>query len=128
MIIHHSASPREWITVDDIDRWHKSRGFTKSSLGYYVGYHRVIDNGKIIKTRRLDEEGAHTIGHNDEIGICVIGNYEKEKPKLRDIVALIKLIRMLSPEEIKGHKDLSSTLCPGKNLYAWVKFLKYLTK
>jgi len=128
MIIHHSASPKSWTTIEDLNRWHKNRGFRKSSFGYNVGYHRVITDGKIIKTRDINEPGAHTIGHNNEIGVCVIGNYQNEKPEAGDIVALLKLIRELKPKEIKGHRDYSKTLCPGDNLYKWVKFFKKLTK
>lgn len=70
IIIHCAATPEgKDFTVQDIDRWHRQRGFKS------IGYHFVIyRDGSIHKGRPLDQIGAHCTGHNaNSIGICYIG-------------------------------------------------------
>ena len=80
VLIHCSAS--SWGNAVEIDKWHRDRGFDM------IGYHYVILNGFIdakqiyskiadglIETgRRQNKKGAHTRGHNNKVGICLIGN------------------------------------------------------
>ncbi len=56
-------------TVEDIDRWHKNRGWRS------IGYHYVIyRDGTVHEGRPLKQIGAHCKGHNyHSIGICYIG-------------------------------------------------------
>ncbi|MBZ4369940.1 N-acetylmuramoyl-L-alanine amidase, partial [Mycobacterium tuberculosis] len=74
----------------DIDLWHKERGFPVSSLGFYVGYHYVIEkSGNLLTARRESEIGAHTIGQNESsIGICLVGNFDVETPTQQQIATL----------------------------------------
>ena len=78
IILHCSDSP--WGNAAIITVWHKDRGFRN------CGYNFVLLNGKISQSfefksfngaietgRALDEDGAHTLNHNDAIGICLIG-------------------------------------------------------
>ena len=70
IIIHCSATTEGMdFTVEDIDRWHRQRGFSG------VGYHFVIYlNGSIHAGRPKNKIGAHCKGHNTiSIGICYIG-------------------------------------------------------
>ena len=41
------------------DGWHKDRGFTLSSLGYYIGYHRLITGDKNYQARLDTDVGCH---------------------------------------------------------------------
>ena len=124
IVIHHSAS-RNDTPISEIDHWHKQRNFTKSSLGFYVGYHYVIlYNGKLIQTRRDNETGCHTIPNDGKIGICVVGNFMLEEPSSAQLYTLGVLCNKLKKdyniEEVKGHRDFSNTECPGNNLYLFV--------
>ena len=124
IIIHHSASDRYSTSVQKIDHWHKERGFTYSKLGYYVGYQYVIDMyGEITQTRSESEEGCHTIGeNNNSIGICLIGNFDKDVPTLKQVTALRALIQNLMTkykikvQYIYPHRRFSNTHCPGVRL------------
>ena len=122
MIIHHSASPIEWTSVYDINRWHKNRGFRESRKGYNVGYHYVIERKRTIKCREEDEEGAHTIGGNNQIGVCLTGNFEHDIPTFYQMFSLFKIMLSVD-EEITMHKDHANTKCPGKNLIEKVNML-----
>jgi len=124
IVIHHSASKTN-TPISEIDRWHKQRDFTKSSLGFFVGYHYVIlADGKLIQTRRDNELGCHTIPNDGKIGICVVGNFMTEKPTPPQLDTLGVLCSRLKKDyninEVKGHRDFSNTDCPGDNLYLFV--------
>lgn len=130
IIIHHSASSRDYTTLSIIDSWHEARWSNfKSSLGYYVGYQYVIDGrGGVYNTRKENEIAAHTIGWNDKsVGICLTGNFETETPSSLQLEALDSLIKRIMQDwqiplrEIYWHGEKSRTLCCGKNLIEWVK-------
>jgi N-acetylmuramoyl-L-alanine amidase len=126
LVIHHSVSSRDKTTIKDIDAWHKLRWPDfKSSLGYWVGYHYVIlGSGEIVQTRKDNEMGAHCIPNDDKIGICLTGNFMVEKPSDQQISSLERLTENLKKEygieDVKGHRELSKTDCPGDNLFIWV--------
>lgn len=123
IVVHHSASSRETTKLTDIDRWHKEKGFPLSKLGYHVGYHYVIGRDWIKQTRLIEEIGAHALNWNEEsIGICLTGHFETEYPNKYQLQELGKLLVGLMAQyglkevDIKLHKDLNQTACPGKNL------------
>ena len=124
LIIHHTASPRDTTTLEQVDAWHKVRWPNfKSSLGYWVGYHVLIGHDWIKQTRAYDEEGANTYGYNsDSIGICLTGNFENEVPnlyqlkQLRDLLIGLMAQYKLGEQNIYLHRDLTKTACPGKNI------------
>ena len=119
IIIHCAATPEgKNFTVEDINRWHKERGFIK------IGYHYVIYiDGSIHQGRELGEVGAHCTGYNrDSIGICYIGGIDKDGKTPKDTrtnaqkESLLKLIKELKTKfpqaEIYGHRDFSKKDCP----------------
>lgn len=128
IILHHSASPMDSTTIHDIHRWHLQRGW----LG--CGYHYVIhEDGSIFQGRPLNTVGAHARGYNERsIGICVVGNFEVEYPNLYQQEALGRLLLHLINDKLSGqslsiirHKDISSTLCPGRNFTYFIPVVEY---
>ena len=118
-IIIHCAATKDGakFTAEDIDRWHKQRGFDR------IGYHYVIDlDGTIEPGRDLDCIGAHCKGHNvNSIGICYIGGVDANlKPKdtrtdaqKAALLLLLKFLRAKYPDaKIYGHRDFSDKPCP----------------
>jgi len=118
LIIHCSATPegRDY-TTDDIDRWHRARGFKS------IGYHYVIyRDGSIHTGRSLKEPGAHCTGHNqNSIGICYIGGCDlsghpkdTRTPRQKEALhALLEALRKDYPDAtIHGHNEFSSKACP----------------
>lgn len=81
IIIHHQAG--NW-TFEQVNNYHKKLWGFKSSLEYYAGYQIMLFKNLTMKRARRDnEEGAHCPGHNkDSIGICLEGDYSKEKLNL----------------------------------------------
>ena len=128
VILHHSASPMDRTTIQSIHNWHLQRGW----LG--CGYHYVIHpEGTIFQGRPLNTIGAHARGYNERsIGVCVVGNFEVEYPTLCQQEALGKLLLYFINDKfrsnflsIKGHRDVTATLCPGKNFTFYIPVVEY---
>ena len=76
--------------------------------------------GEVVIGRPLSRVGAHCKGHNhNSIGICVVGDNTKPEHQwsmkqiasLQDLIFGLKLV--FPGVEVKGHRDIASTLCPG---------------
>lgn len=119
ILVHCAATPEgKDFTVEDIDKWHKARGFKK------IGYHFVIYNdGSTHKGRDIEEVGAHCTGHNSRsIGICYIGGVAKDGKTPKDTrtepqkIALLELLKELKVKypkaKIYGHRDFANKACP----------------
>ena len=119
IIVHCSATPEgKDFTVQDIDAWHRQRGFRK------IGYHYVVyRDGSYHRGRQDSEIGAHCTGQNaDSIGICYIGGCAKDGKTPKDTrteaqkKALITLLRTLKARypkaTIHGHREFANKACP----------------
>ncbi|MDH6309286.1 N-acetylmuramoyl-L-alanine amidase [Dysgonomonas sp. PFB1-18] len=118
IIIHCSATKEgQHFTVEDIDRWHKARGFAK------IGYHHVVYlDGSVHKGRNESLLGAHCLGHNaTSVGICYIGGLDENgRPKdTRTDKQNEALTRLVSGLQIKypkatvhGHNEFAAKACP----------------
>jgi len=89
-----------------------------------IGYHYLIDKkGRLLKCRQEKFIGAHVFGHNKNlIGICLIGNFDEEKPTKEQIQTLIKFLKnkikkhKIPIKNILGHREFPEVTktCPGK--------------
>ena len=120
IVIHHSADNG---TVESIASYHISKGWP--GIGYtYV----IYKDGTIYHVNDLDEACYNVAEQNSKsLGICLIGNYEKETPpdiQVASLKWLVKTLRaVVNNVEVVGHRDRVNTSCPGKNLYDIVKTL-----
>ena len=86
------------------------------------GYTFVIhSDGTIYQTRKLSEEGAHTIGMNKRsIGVCFMGNFDEHKPTPKQMATWSVLYNEL--QEIypniptRPHRAYATKSCHGKLL------------
>jgi len=125
-VVHHGGGDLDFMGVNTL---HKDNWGFKSSLGYYVGYHKFISfDGVLHIARRDDERGAHAVGdipyyYNDYyVGICLQGNTENTEPTVEQIITLrMELDKFRKAGlEILDHSQVSATLCPGKKLKKWL--------
>ena len=120
IIIHHYATSKG--NAEIFRRAHKKRGWRE------VGYHYIIGNGtnsgdgEAEVGRGESETGAHTVDYNNKsIGICLVGNFEEQVPTEKQLKTLLALCRdimgrySIPAEKVLGHREVSNTLCPGKN-------------
>lgn len=127
IIIHHSATKEDTFANDweSIRKYHKSQGWR--DIGYHYGIEYV--NGKIVtqKGREESETGAHCQAdrmNHKSIGICLVGNYEVQKPTEEQMQALENLCRdimkryNIPASKVLGHREVpgAATACPGKNV------------
>lgn len=118
IIIHCSATDEaRRTTVEEIDRWHRERGFD------CIGYHYYITrNGGLHVGRELNEVGAHCKGHNQQsVGICLEGGLRDGKPcdtrTPEQKVVLRALCFALATAlptitQIHGHNEFAAKACP----------------
>ncbi|MBO5780249.1 MAG: N-acetylmuramoyl-L-alanine amidase [Muribaculaceae bacterium] len=118
IIIHCSATPAgRNVSVADIERWHRQRGFDS------IGYHYVIHlDGKVELGRPVERVGAHCVGHNrHSIGICYIGGVDDrlhptdtrtpaQRSSLRRLVADLK--QRFPHASVYGHNEFAAKDCP----------------
>lgn len=119
--------------VQEIDRWHRARGFKRAEAERAkmnpglccIGYHYVIyTNGAIASGRAEAEVGAHVAGFNTKsIGVCLVGTDRFTGMQwlgLRQLVAA--LTRKYPNARVLGHRDFPSVskLCPGFSVADWL--------
>ena len=128
IIIHCSATPEgKNVSAEEIDRWHKARGWQG------IGYHFVIAlDGSIEYGRAINKVGAHVKWHNkNSIGIVYIGGVEEKRgpdgnwiakdtrtPKQKEsLLDLIKTLKRLHPDAtVHGHNEFANKSCPCSNV------------
>ncbi|GJQ07512.1 N-acetylmuramoyl-L-alanine amidase [Capnocytophaga cynodegmi] len=129
IVVHCTATPegREH-TAQDIDRWHKQRGWRGIGYNYVIRLDGMVEVG-----RDVDEIPAHVVGYNkSSIGVVYIGGNEANKTlvngkmiyKAKDtrtqrqkesLIYLLKELKKLYPTaQILGHRDFKGVnkACP----------------
>lgn len=128
IVVHHSFTPKALDvdkTIQSISRNHQERLHQpQSRTGLYVAYHYIIGKkGKMVHTRMDDEIGYHASNwpiNERSIGICLLGQFDTEKPDpeqmwaLRDLIKAIKAKYVIST--VAGHRKYSTKTCPGNNV------------
>lgn len=130
IVIHHSATESGNAAI--FDRWHREH-HNWDGVGYdfVIGNGSDSGNGRIEVTFRWREQrtGAHckTPGNwaNEKaVGICLVGNFDYQRPTTKQIQSLLRLVRFLRnrygipKSRIYGHKTTPGarvTSCPGEN-------------
>lgn len=131
LAVHCSATPPSMdIGVNEIDRWHRAKGFLK------VGYHFVVRRDGTVEFGRSPlEVGAHIEGFNSEsIGICLVGGVDgskQQKPEdnfttdqKESLKLLLQALKATYPGAvIQGHRDFPgvSKACPSFDVRAWAE-------
>jgi len=127
IVIHHSATPAGGAAA--FDKMHKAKGWDE------LGYHFVIGNGTDTRDGQIEvgsrwpkqKWGAHdkTPGnqYNEHgIGICLVGNFDANRPSPAQIKSLEKLVAYLMKsyripaDRVLGHGETKPTECPGRFL------------
>ena len=124
IIWHHTGAGGATPQFTRTDRYHKSRGFPRSALGFYGGYHVLIEKDGAARRYRDDEEvGAHDAGENvNSIGIALAGNFNVELPTEPQTAAFRELLLQtmnrwkIPADRIDPHRFGDTTDCPGTNL------------
>jgi hypothetical protein len=128
IVIHHSATPSGGAKA--FDRMHREKGWDE------LGYHFVIGNGTDTSDGQIEvgsrwpkqKWGAHAKTADNHfnkqgIGICLVGNFDTERPTRAQLQSLSHLVAYLMKtyhipaDHVIGHSDTKATDCPGRNLH-----------
>jgi LysM repeat protein len=127
IVIHHSAT--DVGTLKGIDRYHREIGM-ENGLAYHfvIGNGRGIQDGKIAVGQRWTKQlqGGHlsSLALNEKsLGICLIGNFEHDRPTAKQMESLKALLLYLmdrcdlSTGAIQTHQEINTlhTRCPGRH-------------
>jgi len=94
-----------------------------------IGYHFLVDPfGRVFQGRDVTYQGAHAGGTNNRrnLGICLIGNFDLERPTAEALGSLNSLVNQLRgsygipAHKVVGHSRWKNTACPGKHLATWL--------
>ena len=123
IIVHHSRRTYDCHTFIKI-RHRFLRGWEDTGYHLLIG-NKICGEGKISSGRSLEYQGAHAFGYNrNSIGVCVVGDYDKNEPTLKQFSALIELLKDLCKkynvpyDNVIGHNEIPGCIktCPGKNI------------
>lgn len=119
IIVHCTATPEgRDVTVEEITRWHRARGFRT------IGYHYLIRlDGTICPGRPENEIGAHCKGENARsVGICYAGGLASDGKTPKDTrtaaqrASLRRLVADLRERypgaTVHGHREFAAKACP----------------
>jgi hypothetical protein len=128
--IHHSGVffPED---RDPVDYIRHLQDWSRSERSWIdIPYHFMIDlEGKVYEARPLNYPGDTNTDY-DPRGhalICVIGNFEEQSVTQAQWTSLVHLTSYLARtfhvpiDSVRSHKDYTETLCPGKDLYQYLK-------
>jgi hypothetical protein len=127
IIVHHSATTTGGAAA--FDKMHRAKGWDELGYDFVIGNGTDTGNGQIEVGSRWTKQkiGAHAKTSDNRfneygVGICLVGNFDVERPTPEQLKSLDKLIAYLmvtyhiTPENILRHKDTKQTDCPGTYL------------
>jgi len=138
IVIHHSASANA--SVKGMDYYHRVERHMENGLAYHfvIGNGHSMKDGEIAIGRRWTAQldGGHLASealNRKSIGICMVGNFDADRPTRRQMESLHSLVEFLlarchlSADALKTHQQINPiyTRCPGHNFPAKT-FLKEL--
>src|SRR5688572_27693143 len=127
IVIHHSATPAG--SAGSFDRMHRQKGWDE------LGYHFVIGNGTASADGQIEvgprwskqKWGAHARTadqrfNNYGIGVCLVGNFDIERPTSRQMESVERLVAYLMKTyripavRVVAHSETKATDCPGRHM------------
>jgi len=127
IVIHHSASMAG--DVKGMDRYHREERRMENGLAYHfvIGNgHRMGDGEIALGNRwRRQIDGGHLASarqNHTSIGICLVGNFDRQRPTAKQLESLEVLVEYLldschiPASSVKTHQEINviHTRCPGK--------------
>ena len=128
IVIHHSATDKG--NARRFDYFHRKIRHMPRGMAYHfvIGNGRGLGNGEVeVGSRwKLQQPGGHLKSNKLNqlaLGICLVGNLEKNSPTKKQLESLRALTRYLQTKfsvprsRVLGHREMkgSHTRCPGRN-------------
>ena len=128
--LHHGGEDFP-ASKDPVEYLRSLQSWSRAEKGWIdIPYHFMIDlSAKIYETRPIDYPGDTNTKY-DPAGhalVCVMGNYENQILSEQQLDAVVAVSAYLAhhfgvaSDSIRGHKDYTETLCPGKDFYTYIQ-------
>jgi hypothetical protein len=127
IVVHHSATTTGGAAA--FDKMHRAKGWDELGYDFVIGNGTDTADGQIeVGSRWVKQKvGAHAKTPDNwfnehGIGICLVGNFDVEKPTPKQLASLDKLVAYMMrtyhipADHVLRHKDTKSTDCPGRYL------------
>jgi murein DD-endopeptidase MepM/ murein hydrolase activator NlpD len=140
IVIHHSGVDEG--TMKGMDRYHRDERHMEHGLAYHfvIGNGNGMGDGEIGIGQRWREQlnGGHLASEKQNsysIGICLVGNFDKNKPTAKQMQSLTALTQALmkrcnlTTSSLRTHQQINvvRTRCPGR-YFPMTTFLRGLSK
>lgn len=125
IVVHHSATPGGSAAL--FNQMHKAKGWDEMGYHFVIGNGTNSGNGAVEVGTRWPKQkwGAHAKTADNRyneygIGICLVGNFDLERPtpaqmkSLNQLVAYLMKTYRVPADRVIGHGDTKATDCPGK--------------
>lgn len=127
VVIHHSGASSG--SAQGMDRYHRQERHMENGLAYHfvIGNGHGMGDGEIAVGRRWTEQlaGGHLASERQNqiaLGICLVGNFDKDRPTAKQVQSLNTLVDALlarcslSPAAVTVHQQINivGTRCPGR--------------
>jgi LysM repeat protein len=128
IVLHHSGT--ESGNIKGMDEYHRTRRHMENGLAYHfvIGNGKGMEDGAVGVGRRWPRQinGGHLASESLNeiaIGICLVGNFDKEKPTKKQLASLEALLHALRDRcdlpasAVKTHQQINPvyTRCPGRH-------------
>ena len=138
--VHHEGSyfcgddRRAVQEIQKIRAWHKKKnwGSGKAFVGAPdIAYHAVINpsTGTVFYTNSVNEVTWHDSSNVDSVGVLVLGDGRVQDWTRHVDGALQRILGkwsklLLTWRDLRGHRDVKATICPGDKYYQGLLFFK----
>lgn len=127
VVVHHSAAKNG--TLQGMDMYHRQKRKMENGLAYHfvIGNGKGMPDGKIEVGNRWKRQikGGHLASeklNQVSIGICLVGNFEVDRPTAAQMKSLYALVSYLNrrcgipASAVRTHRQINTkpTACPGK--------------
>jgi N-acetylmuramoyl-L-alanine amidase len=125
IVVHHSATTTGGAAA--FDKMHRAKGWDELGYDFVIGNGTDTADGQIEVGPRWTKQkyGAHAKTpdnwYNEHaVGICLVGNFDVERPTPKQMQSLTKLVTYLmrtyhiQADHLVGHGETKSTDCPGR--------------
>ncbi len=130
IVIHHTATPSA--TAKGIDRFHREKRRMENGMAYHflIGNGKGMGDGEVYVGERWRRQiqGGHLASealNQSSIGICLVGNFEKQPPtsrqmeSLRALIGKLRQTTRLPASAVTTHRGIHPrhTSCPGRHFH-----------
>jgi len=135
VFVHHTVTatlPKNASVSDEREQMRALESIGQSRFGTGISYNVIVfPSGRAYQGVSFNRRGTHTGGRNSTVrSISFAGNFEKATPTDESLATASEIYREGRGKwwevgaPLRGHRNVSQTACPGKNLYARLDLIR----